>query len=75
MDNLSQPRDKTFNFETVTESMINKVIDNLLPKSSCGWDGISPKLIKASKQIIAKPLVTKLINYSLTSGIFPDQLK
>ena len=74
MDYLNQPRDNVFNFATVTESVVNKIIDNLQPKSSCGWDGISPKLIKACKQIISKPL-TNLINHSLTSGIFPNRLK
>jgi len=74
MDYLKEPRDNIFNFDLVTESTTNKVIDNLQPKSSCGWDGISPKLIKTCKQIISKPL-TKLINHTIILGTFPDRLK
>jgi hypothetical protein len=44
------------------------------PKSSCGVDGISMKILKILKHIIIKPL-TLIINQSLTRGIFPDILK
>ena len=37
-------------------------------------DGISSRLLKASKTVVCKPL-TLIINQTLTSGIFPDTLK
>ena len=43
-------------------------------KLSCGHDGMSSRLLKASKNVICKPL-TLIINQTLTSGIFPDTLK
>ena len=64
----------TFKFENVHESQILKIIDKLQSKSSCGIDGMSTKLIKILKLEISKPL-TLIINQSLNTGIFPDQLK
>jgi hypothetical protein len=46
----------------------------LTSKNSCGFDGISTKLIKQSKHIFIRPL-TIIINQMLNTGIFPDQLK
>ena len=44
------------------------------PKLSCGIDNISLKLLKNCTSYIIKPL-TVIINQSLKSGIFPDELK
>ena len=43
-------------------------------KNSCGFDGISAKLLKVIEPVILKSL-TLLINQVLYSGIFPDKLK
>ena len=51
-----------------------EVLNNLKQKLSCGHDGISSRLLKASKTVVCKPL-TLIINQTLTSGIFPDTLK
>ena len=51
-----------------------EVLNNLKQKLSCGHDGISSRLLKASKTAVCKPL-TLIINQTLTSGIFPDTLK
>ena len=48
-----------------------EVLNNLKQKLSCGHDGISLRLLKASKNVICKPL-TLIINQTLTSDIFPD---
>ncbi len=50
------------------------IIDKLAPKTSCGFDGISTKLVKAIKTAILGP-VTLIINQMLNTGIFPDKLK
>ena len=49
-------------------------LNNLKPKPSCGYDGISTKLLKTCRLEICKPL-TLIINQMLTAGIFPDDLK
>ena len=51
-----------------------KIINKLKNKSSYGHDNISNKLIKCSKDVLAKPL-TMLINQTLHTGMFPCDLK
>ena len=51
-----------------------EILNNLKPKQSCGYDGISTKLLMTCKLEICKPL-TLIINQSLSTGIFPDSLK
>ena len=63
-----------FNFKTVDESAVLKVIQALKPKTSCGYDDLSMKTIKYIAPTILKSL-TSIINQSLTTGIFPDRLK
>jgi hypothetical protein len=43
-------------------------------KKATGRDGISAKLLKLAKPVIAKP-ITKMINKTITNSVFPDQLK
>ena len=61
-------------FSQISEEAVMEVLNNLKLKLSCGHDGISSRLLKASKNVICKPL-TLIINQTLTSGIFPDTLK
>lgn len=56
--------------EEETISIINK----LKSKNSSGYDGITNKLLKLSKQQISKPL-TYAINKSLIMGVYPERLK
>jgi hypothetical protein len=63
-----------FHFNTITEAITQKIMSKMKPKSSSGIDNISLKLLKLSMPHIIQPL-TALINQSLTSGIFPDDLK
>ena len=51
-----------------------ETLNNLKPKPSCGYDGISTRLLKTCRLEICKPL-TLIINQMLTTGIFPDDLK
>ena len=73
-DFLTHPTSKEFKFINVNEEEVKKVIENLKPKSSSGVDGISNKLLKLSKDIIAAPYAL-IINQSFTTGIYPDKLK
>ena len=63
-----------FTFELITEETTMKILNNLKPKPSCGYDGISTKLLKTCKLEICKS-VTLIINQTLSTGIFPDSLK
>jgi len=46
-------------FHTITEAELLKVIDTMLPKSSCGFDLLSNKMLKKEKTRFAKLLITK----------------
>ncbi len=61
-------------FLNINEDEITLIIDKLAPKTRCGFDGISSKLVKAIKTAILGP-VTLIINQMLNTGIFPDKLK
>ena len=63
-----------FTFELIKEETTIDILNNLKPKPSCGYDGISTKLLKSSKLDICKPL-TLIINQSLSTGVFPESLK
>ena len=65
MDYLHNPILHNFTFKPISEGTTINILDSLKPKSSCGNDGISTKLLKAIKQEICK----------LATGIFPDPLK
>ncbi len=44
------------------------------PKSSCGFDGISIKILKAIKEVLIEPILI-IVNQTLHTGIFLDKLK
>ena len=71
---LKNKTTNTFHFEMINNSTTSKVIAHLKPKNSCGIDNLSLKLLKQCSAHITSPL-TIIINQSLTSGIFPDDLK
>ena len=71
---LKETYTNTFDFTKVDELEVNSIIDHLSPKTSYGFDGISPILLKQCKKAIIKPLQI-IINQALTTGIFPDKLK
>lgn len=63
-----------FNLKTVSEYKVLKILKNLKPKNSHGFDDISAKVLKNAAEIIYLPL-TRIINTSISSGIFPDLWK
>ena len=62
------------NVYTTTPSEIRNTATQMKTSHSCGLDEIDPILVSASIPCIAQVL-PDLINYSLSSGIFPEQLK
>ena len=83
MDDLSKlinyvnekvPTDTFFKIPLITTSQVTTYICNLDPGKSTGLDGIGPRILKMSCDIIS-PSITALINKSITSGRFPNQLK
>ena len=57
-----------------TEIEIDKLIQKIKPKRSCGMDNISNYLMKELTVGLRTPLC-KLVNKSLDEGIFPESLK
>ena len=64
----------SFVFNLLTPEDTNKIIKSLKTKTSTGDDGISVKLMKYLAPALINAL-TLIINQSLITGIFPDQLK
>ena len=62
-----------FLFETNAEE-VAKIITNLENKKSTGHDDITVKFIKISSIYISE-LLARVINISIKTGIYPDQLK
>ena len=71
---LSNQISSNFAFEPVTVDLVKKIINNLKSKISFGHDGISSTLLQKMSDTIV-PTLTLIINQSLCTGIFPDQLK
>ena len=71
---MPNPVPNDFVFHDISQEQIVKLIENLPHKNSRGIDELSNKFVKKIKNVIAYPL-TKLINQSIQTGIFPDNLK
>ena len=67
-------RSTKFTIPLITEEHVLKEISAMPTKKAVGIDGISCKLLKAAAPEIVQS-VTKIINKSFTSGIFPDAWK
>ena len=53
---------------------VENIIRSLKKKDSCGYDGISTKILSSSVNYISSPLTYK-INTMLSTGSFPDRIK
>ena len=71
---LKSQTSKLFSFQLDKKDAISKIFDNIPHKNSTGVDDISTFLIKSVKFDLLKA-VTTTANQSLTTGIFPDNLK
>ena len=74
-DYLKQSILSSFSFSTISIDFTSKMIKKKMkPKSSSGHDDLSSILLKyISSDIIS--ILTRIINQSLCTGIFPDSLK
>ncbi len=73
-DFLTNKISSKLKFYDIEKEHIIKIINDMKPKTSSGYDGISMKIIKSVKHILAHPLAM-IINQMLHTGIFPDLLK
>ena len=64
----------SFNFSHVSVSDVFTIIKNFAPKTTEGHDGLSMKIIKLFDENFLSAFAL-IINQSLTTGIFPDNLK
>jgi hypothetical protein len=71
---LNERHSSCFHFTHVTPEQVNKVIENLKPKTSRGKDNLSNKVLKQIKNEISECL-TIIINQCFSKGIFPNSLK
>ena len=71
---LNNPAETVFSFNLISEHNISNVIKKLKDKSSYGHDCLSNIMIKKAHDPLIKPL-TLLINQTLSTGIFPSELK
>jgi hypothetical protein len=58
----------------ITEAEVICAITSLKNKNSCGYDGLSNKILKLCGSRISKPLMY-IYNKSLSCGIYPERLK
>jgi hypothetical protein len=63
-----------FSLSKVEEFEIYKIVRELAPKKSFGWDGMSVKILKRIILYILKPLC-HIVNSSLLCGQFPVNMK
>ena len=63
-----------FQFTTVSEALVILIISSLDTKMASGADNIPTRFIKIHPVSIRR-LVTRLIDHSITSGIFPELWK
>ena len=71
---MNNPTYNHFEFSEINKQKVIEIIDKLKPKSSCGIDRLSNKLLKLIKIEISESL-TLIINQSINTGIFPNKLK
>ena len=61
-------------FHDIKEDFITKQINKINIKKATGRDGISTKILKIAKPVIAKP-ISELVNKSISLGKFPEKFK
>ena len=73
LSRINLPGSTPFSFRTVTEEEIKKYIHSISTKA-VGSDNLSLEMILPVLEIIA-PVVTHIINFSLSCNVFPSQWK
>ena len=68
------PNHERFILYSATEPEVEKETQELDISKAIGVDEISPKILKWSS-VLLTPILTKLFNMCIMSGIYPDSLK
>lgn len=72
---MKNPRnDKSLFMRPTDIHEVSRIVSSLKPKTSCGFDGISTKLLKSLHTSLSYPL-TLIINKSLETGVVPRGMK
>ena len=71
---VRQPLLNSLFLNPVTTNEIFNILNAMKPKTSCGHDGLNPKLIKKCSHNLISPL-THIVNLSLSTGVFPASMK
>ena len=58
----------------VTEKIVEKAMKQMKKKKSAGKDGVSQECLLLGKEILKFPL-TRIINSSIETGVFPTEWK
>ena len=61
---------QTFEFAEISEEFVHKKLKSLKTNKASGLDQLSPRLMKDSSNLIAKPLAL-IMNYSIAQGSVP----
>ena len=72
--NTKQTSTWSFSISPVNETQVQKLLSQVDPKKSTGYDNFPSKLLKVISHTIA-PSMTSLINHSINSHVFPAGLK
>ena len=68
------PIDIFFRIPKITVNQVAEFINGLNPAKATGLDGIGPGILKLASTVLS-PYITALINKSIETATFPDQLK
>ena len=60
-----------FNFEHINQAQVERALLDVNVRKSCGHDMLSPRLVKESASVIAKPITNILIT-SIEQGCYPN---
>ena len=74
MQYLGNPAPQSIYLYSISESDVINTIRSMKNTSSAGHDEFSSKFIKLSLPLLV-PALEKIFNLSLSSGVYPDELK
>ena len=63
-----------FNFEHINQAQVERALLDVNVRKSCGHAMLSPRLVKESASVIAKP-ITNILNTSIEQGRYPNAWK
>ena len=68
------PDNVLFEIPNITPVQVSTIINTLDPSKAIGLDGLGPRVLKSICSVLSHSLAI-LINKSIATGCFPDQLK